>query len=65
MTIDNYEVYWDQGSVVNSWTSLTLTSSLTYTELGLTGGITYSFKIRGINKYGQGAFSSVVAIVAG
>lgn len=65
MTIDNYEVFWNQGSLINTWASLTLTPSLTLTQSGLSAGETYSFTVRGINKYGAGPTSSATAIIAG
>jgi len=39
-------------------------SGTTATFSGLTGGVTYKFKIAGINKYDTGVFSSVLAVVA-
>jgi hypothetical protein len=65
VTISNYEIYWDGGATMPIWVSLTLTSSLTFTQPVTTPGETYSFKIRGINKYGTGPFSSITAIIAG
>ena len=39
VSIDNYEVQWDQGTA--TWASLITTASTTYTVTGLTGGTTY------------------------
>jgi predicted phage tail protein len=45
--------------------SLTTTTSTSYSATGLTGGLSYGFKVRAINAYGNGAFSTVSTIVAG
>lgn len=58
--ITSYEVYWDQSTGV--WESLTSTSDLFALKTGLTGGTTYSFKVRAYNKYGEGDFTEVVTI---
>lgn len=55
-----YEVFWDQSS--NNWVYLDNTTSLTSLKTGLTGGVTYSFKVRAYNKYGFGEFTSSVSV---
>ena len=62
VSITNYELYWDQGT--NTFVTLTTTPLLTYTATGLTGGTTYQFKVRAINIFGNGAFSSILSVVA-
>ena len=65
----SYEIYWNQGSLVNTYVSLdviTATTDATQTYLqtsGLTQGITYQYKYRAINVYGEGDFSDPVSIV--
>lgn len=63
VTLDNYEVEYDQGTA--TWTSLVIQPGTSYTATGLTGGLTYQFQVRGINIYGSGPFSSVYSFVAG
>jgi len=61
VAIVSYEVYWDQSTGV--WESLTSTTDLFALKTGLTGGTTYSFKVRATNKYPDaGAFTEVVTI---
>lgn len=61
VTIDSYEVFWDQGT--GTWVSLsTTTTDLFVNKNGLTGGATYSFKVRALNKYGYGDFTSAVSV---
>ena len=69
-TILSYEIYWDGGSSVASWTSLTtitatgdLTQSYTQTT-GITVGETYQYKYRATNVYGSGEFSDTTPILA-
>jgi hypothetical protein len=62
VAVASYEVYWDQATNGVTWVSLTNTSSL-YTDLsGLSGGVSYKFKVRAYNKYGEGPFTSVVSV---
>jgi hypothetical protein len=58
--ITQYEVYWDQST--GDWVSLANTSSLFTLKEGLTGGVTYKFKVRAYNKYGEGDFTAAVTI---
>jgi hypothetical protein len=44
------------------WVALTSTTDLFALKTGLTGGITYSFKVRAYNKYGEGAFTEAVSV---
>ena len=37
----------------------------THSESGLTGGLTYQFKVRAVNIFGEGTFSSTISVVAG
>jgi hypothetical protein len=60
VVITQYEVYWDQSTSV--WISLSTTSSLNTVKTGLTGGVTYAFKVRAYNKYGAGPFTSAVSV---
>lgn len=42
--IMDYEVYWDQST--GTWVSLTTTTDLFAVQTGLSGGVTYQFKVR-------------------
>ena len=59
----SYNVYWDNGG---GTTSIALLDSLvtTLSVPGLTGGVTYRFKVRAKNRYGAGAFSTELAVLA-
>jgi len=61
--ITSYEVYWDNGS---GTTSIQLVDSLvlTYTQIGLSSGTDYKFKVRAKNIYGNGPFSTETTIKA-
>lgn len=65
--ITGYELFWDSGVTSPSQTFTkygTTTTNLEYTVTGLTGGTTYTFKVRGLNKYNDpGAFSSVSSVL--
>lgn len=62
VSIDNYEVQWDQGTA--TFVTLVTASATTYTKTGLTGGTTYQFMVRAINVYGNGAFSQILTVIA-
>ena len=57
----SYNLYWDNASGTNN---IELTNSLTttYTVSGVSGGSTYRFKVRAINIYGKGAFSTELVV---
>ena len=61
--ITSYELLWDNNS---GTANILLTDSLvtTYTVTGLTGGLSYLFKVRAKNVYGEGAYSSDATIAA-
>lgn len=61
--ITNYEVYWNNGIGTSASTLKETTTSYTraYT---VTEGKTYYFKVRALNKHGNGAFSSEVNSLA-
>jgi len=60
VAITQYEVFWDQST--DNWVSLANTTSLFTLKTGLSGGVTYSFKVRAYNKFGAGPFTSVVSV---
>jgi hypothetical protein len=67
--INSYNLQWDQATNGANWTnvigfspsSLVLTATLTN---GVTGGLTYKFRVRARNVHGWGAFSTVLSIKA-
>lgn len=67
--INSYNLQWDQATNGATWTnvigfspsSLVLTATLTN---GVTGGLTFRFRVRARNVHGWGAFSSVLSIKA-
>lgn len=42
--------------------SLANTTDLFYTQTGLSGGVTYAYKVRAYNKYGEGPFTAEVTL---
>jgi hypothetical protein len=58
-----YSVYWDNGS---GTTSIALLDALatSVSVPGLTGGVTYRFKVRARNLYGSGTFSTELEVLA-
>jgi hypothetical protein len=60
VAVTSYEVFWDQSS--GDWVSLTQTTDLFALKTGLTGGVTYRFKVRAYNKYGEGPFTEEVSV---
>jgi hypothetical protein len=60
VVIEEYEVYWDQST--DNWVSLATTPDLFTVKTGLTGGVTYKFKVRAKNKYGVGPFTATVSV---
>lgn len=59
VSISYYELQWNYGSSTNgTWESLANTTDLESTVTGLSGGYVYRFRVRGYNKYGEGAWSS-------
>jgi hypothetical protein len=65
VAIITYEVFFEDTSATTpAWTSLgndTLLN-LYYVKTGLTGGVTYSFKVRAYNKYGAGDYTAPVSV---
>lgn len=53
-------MYWDQST--DNWVSLATTPDLFTVKTGLTGGVTYKFKVRAKNKYGYGPFTATVSV---
>ena len=60
VAVTKYEVFWDQST--GDWVSLTQTTDLFALKTGLTGGVTYRFKVRAYNKYGEGPFTEEVSV---
>ena len=62
--IDNYELEWDSGNG-GSWITLTTVagSQNSFTKTGLSGGVSYGFKIRAMNEYGSAAIFSTSTYV--
>ena len=60
VAITQYEVYWDQST--DNWVTLANTTDLFAVKTGLTGGVTYKFKMRAYNKYGEGPFTSEASV---
>lgn len=58
--ITKYEVFWDQAG--GEWVSLAETTDLFLVKAGLSGGVTYKFKVRAYNKYGEGPFTAEAAV---
>lgn len=58
VSIDEYELQWNQGATNGTWETIHQSNDLTHTVTGLSGGLVYRFRVRGINKYGAGAWSS-------
>jgi hypothetical protein len=61
VAITDYEVYWDQSTGV--WVTLANTTSLFAAQSGLTGGVTYAYKVRAYNKYGAGPFTASISVM--
>lgn len=59
--VTSYEIYWDEG-FGGSLTYLNTTTTNVYSLLNLNNAITFTFKIRGINLFGQGPFTSSISI---
>lgn len=57
----SYNLYWDNASGTSD---IELINSLTttYTVSGVSGGLTYRFKVRAVNIYGRGAFSTELVV---
>lgn len=68
-SIISYHLQWDQGNSASStWFDLQglspSSTALTYLKTsGVTGGLTYRFRLRARNKYGWGPYSDVTSIV--
>jgi hypothetical protein len=68
-TIISYHLQWDAGnSASSSWLDLqglspTSTALSFLRTAGITGGLTYRFRVRARNKYGYGSFSDVLTVV--
>ena len=63
VAITDYEVYWNQGPITNTWVHLASTTSLSTYVTGLVGGTTYGFELRAYNKYGPGLFTAQVSMM--
>lgn len=65
VTIDSYEVFMMDMSVTPTptYASLGTTTNLYKDVTSLTGGVNYKFKVRGINKYGNGPDSPEVLML--
>lgn len=63
MAITNYEVFIKDVTADTAWASLGLTANLYKDVTSLTGGSYYKFKVRGINKYGEGPDSAEVQML--
>lgn len=68
VSIDNYEIQWDQGSITSVFVTLNTAPSTTFSVTtatnGVTGGETYQFKVRAINIFGPGDWSPILSVVA-
>ena len=68
-TIISYHLQWDAGNSASStWLDLqglspTSTATSFLRTSGITGGLTYRFRVRARNKYGYGSFSDVISVV--
>jgi hypothetical protein len=58
--VTKYEVFWEQST--GTWVTLTETTDLFYVKTGLSGGVTYAFKVRAYNKYGEGPFTAEASV---
>lgn len=58
----NYRIYYDQGT--GSWIVLDMTTNPYYTAVGITAGVTYSFKVQSQNIVGYSQFSTAISLVA-
>jgi hypothetical protein len=58
-----YNLYWDNGTGTTS-VSLFQGLATSYSVSGLTGGNTYKFKVRALNVYGAGAYSTELSETA-
>lgn len=61
--ITNYEVEYNQGSIVNTWTVFELTED-NFSVVPTSGGETYQFRVNGINKFGPGTDSTTITVLA-
>jgi hypothetical protein len=57
-----YNLYWDRGS--SEWEELTDSLRTDWQVTGLTGGVSYKFKVRANNIYGYGIFSEEYTVEA-
>lgn len=62
--IITYNLYWDEGDGLDVDVSITDSLVTQYLINGLTGGETYTFKVRAQNVYGYGDYSSELAVKA-
>lgn len=53
----SYEIFWNQGSVINTWVSLINTTLNQHTLSNLDTGTDYLFRIRAFNQLGNGTFT--------
>lgn len=65
----SYNVYWNQGSLVDEWVALVgensnYLSTSYIVSSGVTEGETYTFKVRAENRWGYGAFSDITSVLA-
>jgi hypothetical protein len=61
--ITSYNLYSDNGSGDNVFDEIYSGLTTSYLATGLTGGITYQFKLSATNMYGDGPFSSILSYV--
>eukprot|EP00347_Sterkiella_histriomuscorum_P017133 403350540 len=62
LTILGYDLWWNQGPSINSFTQLTYTSNTYFNLESLTKNTNYQFKIATENVYGLSTYSDIVTI---
>ena len=64
VAITDYVLEWDAGAGTGSWATHLTTGSTSATSTGLTGGVTYAYRVAARNKYGAGAYSPETSVLA-